>query len=81
MNENNPVKPDDVRKHVTTSANNIVSTLRHRIEYGSPTMLNFGVGVMIASAYAPPQLRQDRIRRRRELIGLKYEHWDPPKGI
>ena len=77
----NTVKPDDLRDHVATSANNLVTTLHHRIEYGSPTMVNMGFGVIFASAYAPPQLRQDRIRRRRQLIGLKYEHWEPPKGI
>lgn len=77
----NKLNAEGIREHVNTSANNVVGMVHHRAEYGSPIMMGFGAGIMFAFTSVPRELRQDRIRRRRELIGLKYEHWEPPKGL
>jgi hypothetical protein len=53
---------------------NVIDTVSHRVQFGSPPLLDPSDEVA-ASSFAAMQAKQDRIRRRRKLLGLPYEDW------
>lgn len=57
--------------------NNIMDMVYHRIMYGSPPLLIPSEDAAV-SPRASLDAHQERIRRRRQLLGLPYEEW---KGI
>ena len=64
---------DDVKKDV----GNAIDIVVHRIEFGSPILLDESEDLTVSPAIAL-SLKQERIRRRRLLLGLKWEPWQGP---
>lgn len=57
------------------NAKNLLDTVSHRVQFGSPPLLDPSEEAA-TSSFAAMQAKQDRIRRRRKLLGLPYEDWN-----
>ena len=66
---------DEWTKEARRNAQSILDTMSHRVQFGSPPLLDPSEDVA-ASSFAAMQAKQDRIRRRRKLLGLPYEDWN-----
>ncbi len=66
-------------KMMAEDANNLVQMAAHRVTHGSPPLLSPTEDLAV-SARASLDAHQQRIRRRRGLLGLPYEEWRGPGG-
>ena len=63
----------------TEDAQNLINMVVHRIQYGSPPLIDPSEDAMV-STRAALDAKQERIRRRRMLLGLPYEPWNGVGG-
>lgn len=69
------------RKNVIYGAGNLVDVFLHRMQYGSPPLVMGSIGVPPFGAMLPLPIKQARIRRRREALGIAYQPYQPPAKL
>ncbi len=66
-------------KSAAGDATGVVEMVTHRVTHGSPPLLSPSEDLAL-SARATLDAKQERIRRRRMLLGLPFEEWRGPGG-
>ena len=65
---------DGYMQELQKNANSVIDMVEHRIKFGSPPLLVPSEDTAV-SPRAALDAHQQRIKRRRQLLGLPYEEW------
>lgn len=64
--------------NVSDDVNDIVEMIINRVKYGSPPLFFVGIPGVGGAPTSQTYLREMRIKRRRQMLGLPYQTYVPP---